>query len=171
MRCPAFIPVVYPDGRNRRDGGRLVAVAEGYRAWRGLLSSDDAPLVAYLELTIQPLQDFHRRPGIAGAFRRRQQLECPQLVSMSSVTVRTNWPAKMSHSPHGECDIDAKRTDESPGLNSRLAEQIALDQAAELMGVSTRHARRITTPTGRKEQPPWHTATGAANRSTPRPRR
>ena len=79
MRCPAFIPVVYPDGRNRRDGGRLVAVAEGYRAWRGLLSSDDASLVAYLELTIQPLQDFHRRPGIAGAFRRRQQLECPQL--------------------------------------------------------------------------------------------
>ena len=29
-------------------------------------------------------------------------------------------------------------------LNSLLAEQIALDQAAELMGVSTRHARRIT---------------------------
>ena len=50
----------------------------------------------------------------------------------------------MSHSPHGECDIDAKRTDESPVLNSLLAEQIALDQAAELMGVSTRHARRIT---------------------------
>ena len=30
-------------------------------------------------------------------------------------------------------------------LNSLLAEQIALDQAAELMGVSTRHAHRITT--------------------------
>ena len=30
-------------------------------------------------------------------------------------------------------------------LNSLLAEQIALDQAAELMGVSTRHVRRITT--------------------------
>ena len=30
-------------------------------------------------------------------------------------------------------------------LNSLLAEQIALDQVAELMGVSTRHARRITT--------------------------
>ena len=29
-------------------------------------------------------------------------------------------------------------------LNSLLAEQIVLDQAAELMGVSTRHARRIT---------------------------
>ena len=37
-------------------------------------------------------------------------------MSMSSVRVRTNWPAKMSHSPHGECDIDAKRTDESPGF-------------------------------------------------------
>ena len=30
-------------------------------------------------------------------------------------------------------------------LNGLLAEQITLDQAAELMGVSTRHARRITT--------------------------
>ena len=30
-------------------------------------------------------------------------------------------------------------------LNSLLAEQIVLDQAAELMAVSTRHARRITT--------------------------
>ena len=30
-------------------------------------------------------------------------------------------------------------------LNSLLAEQIVLDQEAELMGVSTRHARRITT--------------------------
>ena len=30
-------------------------------------------------------------------------------------------------------------------LNSLLAEQVALDQAAELMGVSTRHAHRITT--------------------------
>ena len=56
-------------------------------------------------------------------------------------------------------------------LNSLLAEQIALDQAAELMGVSTRHARRITTAYRGTEQPPWHTATGAANRSTPRPRR
>ena len=37
-------------------------------------------------------------------------------LSMPSVTVRANWPAKMSHSPHGECDIDAKRTDESPGF-------------------------------------------------------
>ena len=56
-------------------------------------------------------------------------------------------------------------------LNSLLAEQIALDQAAELMGVSTRHARRITTATGRMEQRPWHTATVAADRSTPRARR
>ena len=39
-----------------------------------------------------------------------------QVLSMSSVRVLTNWPAKMSHSPHGECDIDAKRTDESPGF-------------------------------------------------------
>ena len=37
-------------------------------------------------------------------------------LSTFSVTVRANWPAKMSHSPHGECDIDAKRTDESPSF-------------------------------------------------------
>ena len=30
-------------------------------------------------------------------------------------------------------------------LNSLLAEQITLDQAAELMGVSSRHARRMLT--------------------------
>ena len=30
-------------------------------------------------------------------------------VSMSSVKVRANWPAKMSH--HGECDIDAERAE------------------------------------------------------------
>ena len=36
-------------------------------------------------------------------------------------------------------------------LNSLLAEPIALDQAAELMGVSTRHARRITTAYYREE--------------------
>ena len=56
-------------------------------------------------------------------------------------------------------------------LNSLLAEQIALDQAAELMGVSTRHARRITTAYREEGQPPWHTATGAADRSTQHPRR
>ena len=56
-------------------------------------------------------------------------------------------------------------------LNSLLAEQIALDQAAELMGVSTRHARRITTAYREEGAAAWHTATGAANRSTPRPRR
>ena len=37
-------------------------------------------------------------------------------VSMSSVIVRADWPGKMSYPPHGECDIDAKRTDESPGF-------------------------------------------------------
>ena len=30
-------------------------------------------------------------------------------LSMSSVKVRANWPAKMSH--HGECDIDAERAE------------------------------------------------------------
>ena len=35
---------------------------------------------------------------------------------MSSEKVRANWPAEISHSPHGECGIDTKRTDESPGF-------------------------------------------------------
>ena len=40
----------------------LLTVTEEYRTWRGLLSSHDASLVAYPGLTIQPFQDFHRRP-------------------------------------------------------------------------------------------------------------
>ena len=100
MRCPAFIPVVYPDGRNRRDGGRLVGVAEGYRAWLGLLSSDDASLVAYLELAVQPFQDFHRRPGIAGAFRRWQQLRVDSGRGQNR-TLTPLWPPVFA----GEQDV------------------------------------------------------------------
>ena len=58
-------------------------------------------------------------------------------------------------------------------LNSLLAEQIALDQAAEVMAVSAHAtpAASLTAYRDRKEQPPWHTATVAANRSTQHPRR
>ena len=56
-------------------------------------------------------------------------------------------------------------------MNSLLAEQIALDQAAELMGVSTRHARRITTAYREERAAALAMATGAADRSRPRPRR
>ena len=52
-------------------------------------------------------------------------------------------------------------------LNSLLAEQIALDQAAELMGVSTRHARRITTAYREEGAAALHTATADIDRSTP----
>ena len=41
----------------------------------GLLGSKDASIVAHTELATQPFQDFHFRPGIAGAFRSRQQIE------------------------------------------------------------------------------------------------
>ena len=34
-------------------------------------------------------------------------------VSKASENVLANWPAEMSHSPHGECDFDAQRTDET----------------------------------------------------------
>ena len=56
-------------------------------------------------------------------------------------------------------------------LNSLLAEQIALDQATELMGVTHATPAASRPPTGRKEQRPWHMATGAADRSTQHPRR
>ena len=64
---------------------------------------------------------------------------------MTSVTVRANWPAKMSHSPHGECDIDAKRTDEGPGFEQPASGGDCIGSSGRVMGVSTRHARRITT--------------------------
>ena len=36
-------------------------------------------------------------------------------VLTSSESVRSNWPAEMSHSPHGECDFDSKRTGKTSG--------------------------------------------------------
>ena len=54
-------------------------------------------------------------------------------------------------------------------LNSLLAEHMTLDQAATLMGVSLRHARRILALTGRKALPPLLTDTVAASRPTRRP--
>ena len=57
-------------------------------------------------------------------------------------------------------------------LNSLAAEHMTLDQAAELMGVSTRHARRITTAY-REEgaAAPCLMVTGAAGRPTRHPMR
>lgn len=49
----------------------------------------------------------------------------------------------MSQSPNGECDFDAQRTTRLQILNSLLEEHMTLDQAATLMGVSTRHTRRL----------------------------
>ena len=56
----------------------------------------------------------------------------------------------MSH--HGECDIDPERAGKAQVLNSLLAEHMTLDQAATLMGVSTRPGAswRLT---GRRAQP------------------
>ena len=55
-----------------------MTVGEECRTWRSFLGSYDAPVVAYLELAVQVFQNFHRRPGITGSFRRWQQLECAQ---------------------------------------------------------------------------------------------
>ena len=62
---------------------------------------------------------------------------------MSSESVLANWPAEMSYSHHGECDFDAKEQARLQVLNSLLAEHVTLDQAATLLGVTTRHTRRI----------------------------
>ena len=35
------------------------------------------------------------------------------VLSKSSEKVRTNWPAEMSHSLHGECDIEPERANET----------------------------------------------------------
>ena len=37
------------------------------------------------------------------------------MVSLSSENVLANWPAEMSHSLHGECDIESQRTGETSG--------------------------------------------------------
>ena len=49
----------------------------------------------------------------------------------------------MSYSRYGECDFDFERTGQIQVLNSLLAEHMTLDQAAMLMGVTTRHTRRM----------------------------
>ena len=55
-------------------------------------------------------------------------------------------------------------------LNSLLAEHMALDQAATLMGVTTRHTRRILWRLiERRALPPSLMATGAAGQPTQRP--
>ena len=43
----------------------------------------------------------------------------------------------MSHSLHGECDVESKEQTRLQVLNSLLAEHMTLDQAATLMGVSS----------------------------------
>ena len=58
-----------------------VAVSEKYwTGWR-FLGSNNVPFVPHREPAIQSFQDLHRRPGIAGAFWTRQQLQGMQLES------------------------------------------------------------------------------------------
>ena len=83
-----------------------------------------------------------------------------------------NWPAEMSHSPHGECDIDAKRTDESPGFEQPASGADCIGSSGRVDGCQhTPRPPHHDRPTGRKEQQPWHTTTVAADRSTPYLRR
>ena len=48
---------------------------------------------------------------------------------------------------------------------------MTLDQAAELMGVTSRHTRRILAAYRERGAALWHMATAVADPSTPRPRR
>ena len=68
----------------------------------------------------------------------RHSIQSPIVLTFSE-SVRANWPAEMSHSPYGEGDFDCQVTDEIQVLNNLLVERMTLDQAATLMGVSTRH--------------------------------
>ena len=54
-------------------------------------------------------------------------------------------------------------------LNSLLAEHMTLDQAATLMGVTTRQTRRILAAYRERAPPPLLTVTGAAGQPTQRP--
>ena len=63
------------------------------------------------------------------------------MLLMASIGVLSNWPARMLH--HGECDIDAERAGKASGPQQLTAEHMTLDQAATLMGMSTRYTRRI----------------------------
>ena len=71
---PAFAQPVGAGSRDRNSGGTPVAVSEKYRTGGRLLGRDDAPFMPHLQLAVQSFQDLHGRPGIAGAFRARQQL-------------------------------------------------------------------------------------------------
>ena len=51
-------------------------------------------------------------------------------------------------------------------LNNLLAGYMTTEQAATLMGVSTRHTRRILAAYRRREQPHWLTAKEAADLPT-----
>ena len=78
-RCPAFAQPVGAGGWDRNRCGTPVAVSEKYRAGWCLLGSNNAPFMPHRQPAVQSFQDLHSRPGIAGAFRARQQLEGVQL--------------------------------------------------------------------------------------------
>ena len=49
----------------------------------------------------------------------------------------------MSRFPDGECDVEPERTSETQGPEQPVGRANDRGQVAELMGVSTRHTRRI----------------------------
>ena len=88
-----------------------MTVAEGYRSCWGFLGRSDASLVAHTELAIQPFQDFHRRPGIAGAFRSRQQLERAQLETHR--VVPGHLPAMLETQDLFQADLQVQLIDDN----------------------------------------------------------
>ena len=135
-----FVVGILPRLALVRDG--MLAVSIGRSRFRRFL---------HLERSSTPAPPFWQRAGelegMAYCSLRRGPdgavggTVASRVVSLTSEKVPTNWPAKMSH--YGECDIDRKRTEQTQVLNSLAAEHMTLDQAAELMGVTPRHARRI----------------------------
>ena len=92
-------------------------------------------------------------------------------VSMTSKSVLPNWPAQMSLSPHGECDFDPERIDETPGSEQPTGG--ALDAGPSIHAPGCNPPAHEAYPgglPGRKALPPSPMATGTARRPTKHPR-
>ena len=61
-------------------GASTIQGPENARAWRCLLGGDRAVLIAYEELTVQPLLDLHLDSGVAWPFHAGQQLQSAPVV-------------------------------------------------------------------------------------------
>ena len=103
-----------------------MAVAEQYRTGWRLLGSHNVPFVPHREPAVPSFQDLHRRPGLAGAFRTRQQLQGMQLEShrvvlghLSAVFEAQNLVQPQLRVQRPECRLRVLRRDLEAPVESR----------------------------------------------------